>query len=94
MASKPKEYRALSGMNYPHPDKEDTEVRVEAGDKLTIVPDDKWVQKMVNQGHLEEFEPNNTENVTDHAAEVVEVYGVMSRHRDGEIVLRPVGSEE
>jgi len=99
MAGKQKEYRALVGMNYPHPEstKENPldEVRVEAGDKLSVLPDDKWVTHQVKAENIEVWVDKQTENVRDPSEQVERVTGVVSRHADGgsTIVLREVGSE-
>lgn len=92
--AKTKEYRALVGMNYPHPDSTEEnvleEVRVEAGDKISILPDDKWVSKMENQGHIEVWKERQTENVVDATEGVEYVHGVKVRHEDNQIVIREV----
>ena len=96
--AKAKEYRALVGISYPNPDYDsedaestvEPELRAEAGDKITDVPDD-WARVQTNQGNLEKWRVGKTENVRD-SDDGVFVEGVISRHqKDGEeIVLKGV----
>jgi hypothetical protein len=92
MAGKAKEYRALVGMNYPHPDDKESEVRVEAGDKISVIPDDDWVKHHMRVHNIEEWKERDTSKVRKPESEVLSVDGVMSRHaNDGaDIVLKGV----
>lgn len=99
MASKPKEYRALVGMDFntgevDEETKEPVEVRVEAGDKIVGMPDDE-LKHQVRIGNAEVWKERKTDNVQRLEDVPVVVHGVTSRHANqGEdIVLKEVEAE-
>jgi hypothetical protein len=79
-----KEYRALVGIDFT--DTSGEPARVEAGDKIVGMPEDELRHQM-NAGNAEVWRSGKTENVFDFSGVEVEVSGVLSRHRDGQIVL-------
>lgn len=79
--TKPKEYRALVGIDYKNADGE--EVRVEASDKIDGMPEDE-VSKQLNQGNIEVWKDGRTKNVRRPGDAKVEVHGVFSRHAQGD----------
>lgn len=83
------DYRALYGMNYTNT--KGNEVRVEAGDKITDMPENE-ASKQKNKKNIEEWVPRETENVHNPEDDEVEVHGVQSRHAAGgdEIKLKEV----
>lgn len=93
MSKQPKEYRALVGMDYKNEKGE--EVRVEAGDKITEMPEDE-LRHQINVKNAEVWKERQTDNVVDLSTVPVEVQGVLSRHanKGADIVLKEAGSEE
>lgn len=53
MTNKPTRYRALVGINYPHPKPGKPEIRVEAGEEAKLFPSSK-VEALLAAGVLEE----------------------------------------
>lgn len=88
-AKKTKEYRALVGMDFLGEDGEPH--RVEAGDKIEGMPENE-LRRQVNEKNAEVWKRNQTDNVRDNSG--AQVYGVRSRHSDGEIYLHGVEESE
>jgi hypothetical protein len=85
MSKNDKEWRALTGINYL--DADGNEKRVEAGDKITDMPQNA-VRHEKAAKNIEEWEPRKTENVRDDEDADVEVAGVQSRHEGGDVVIK------
>jgi hypothetical protein len=90
------EYRALVGINYVPKGAEKgedgyPEKRVEAGDKITDMPDNAIKHELAAK-HIEKWVDRQTENVVRPEDEVPHVEGVKSRHANEgqDIVLKGV----
>lgn len=79
-----KEYRALVGIDFT--DTSGEPARVEAGDKIVGMPEDE-LRHQINVDNAEVWKAGKTDNVKDWSDVEAEVQGVLSRRRDGQIVL-------